>query len=178
MKRRKFVAAILASLVVVPSTGVRAGINPQPFRTGLFGITVGQAVRVSVLNAGIDRGTVNSCFPPDPVAPAVVIRGLDGTALLESNPEKLLPGAGTFVDFVPDFKVATSTSIRVLPPRRLQVRAEVRFTEEDLIRVKCSGVALTLEVYDMLTGRTELTLPFNAVMFNPQPEPPEPIVTP
>jgi hypothetical protein len=178
MKRRLFVASVVASLFALAfGKPLSAGISPQPFRTGLFGITVGQAVRVSVLNAGIDRGTA-TCHPPDPAAPAVAILGLDGAALFEAHTEKLLPGMGTFVDFVPDFKVATSTSIRVLAPRRLQVRAEVRFSEEDLVRVQCSGVALTLEVYDTVTGRTELTLPFNAVMFNPQPEPPEPIVTP
>jgi hypothetical protein len=44
---------------------VWAGVQPTPFRTGLFGITPGQAIRVSVLNAGNIGGTINPCFHPD-----------------------------------------------------------------------------------------------------------------
>ena len=40
------------------------------------------------------------------------------------------------------------------------------------------NVHLTLEVYDVATGRTAFTMPFSEVMFNPQPEPPEPIAVP
>jgi hypothetical protein len=45
------------------------------------------------------------------------------------------------------------------------------------VRVQCSGVALTLEVFDIVTGRTEFTMPFAALMFNPQ-HPPDPAALP
>jgi hypothetical protein len=77
--------------------------------------------------------------------------------------------------------------------RRAQMRAEVAIelvpTPED---GRCSDdavarrharrllrhVHLTLEVYDVATGRTAFTMPFSEVMFNRQPEPPEPVAVP
>ena len=39
-------------------------------------------------------------------------------------------------------------------------------------------VLVTVEVFDTATGQTAYTMPFAAVGFNPQPEPPEPIRQP
>jgi hypothetical protein len=179
MKRRPFVtSALAASLIALFSSALAwAGISPQPFRTGLFGIVAGQAIRVSVLNAGIERGVINPCVNPAPLAAKVAIRGLDGATLFESLIDKLHAGTGGFADFAP---LTPSPVARPAVPsnRRLQVRAEVSFTEEDMLRVQACGVALTLEVFDLASGRTEVTLPFAAVMFNPQPEPPEPVAVP
>ena len=67
MTRKQFVTSVLAtSLVVLLFSGpvAWAGIEPQPFRTGLFGITAGQSIRVSFLNAGGEGGIINPCFNP------------------------------------------------------------------------------------------------------------------
>ena len=69
-----------------------AGVDPQPFRTGLFGIKEGQAIRVSVLNAGEVGGII---------APCVRFLDLDGTLLLEAVPEPVAAGVGAFMDFDP-----------------------------------------------------------------------------
>jgi hypothetical protein len=42
---------VLALAALISATTVGAGIVPQPFRSGLFGIAAGQAVRVSALDA-------------------------------------------------------------------------------------------------------------------------------
>jgi hypothetical protein len=142
----------------------------------LFGITAGQAIRVSVLNAAVAGGIINPCVAPPPLVAKVAVRGLDGATLFEALTDKLVTGMGGFVDYAP----RTTTTDRVTVPsnRRFQVRAEVSFTEADMVTVQACGVALTLEIFDIASGRTELTMPFAAVMFNPQPEPPEPVAVP
>ena len=178
MNRRSFIASVLAVLVVLCSGPVaRAGIQPTPFRTGLFGITAGQAIRVSVLNAAVAGGIIGPCVAPPPLVAKVAVRGLDGATLFEALTDKLLAGMGGVVDYAPR---TTATADRVTVPsnRRLQVRAEVSFTEADMVTVQACGVALTLEIFDIVSGRTDFTMPFAAVMFNPQPEPPEPVAVP
>ncbi len=145
-----------------------AGIDPQPFRTGLFGIKEGQAIRVSVLNAGEVGGII---------APCVRFLDLDGTLLLEAVPEPVAAGVGAFMDFDPLPPGPTRT-----PGFRRQLRVEVELVPAvhppdpaAPPRARRSDVHLTLEVFDTATGRTVYTMPFVAVGFNPQPEPPEPI---
>jgi hypothetical protein len=176
MNRKLFVTSVLTLVVVQLSGPVAwAGIQPQPFRTGLFGITASQAVRVSLLNVGVEGGVIAPCVEPEPLVGKVAIRGLDGATLFESVTSKLLPGTASFVDFSP---LSTATRIPTLSTnRRLPIRVEVSFSEEDLLRIQEGGIALTLEVFDIVTGRTEFTMPFAAVMFNPQ-HPPDPVAVP
>ena len=88
-----------------------AGIEPEPFRTGLFGVAEGQAIRMNVLNAGDDGGTINPCFH---------VFDLDGTLLFELEAGPLPAGAGVFTDFNP----LPPGPARV-PGHRAQVRAEL-----------------------------------------------------
>ena len=197
MKRRTFVTSVLAiTLVAIFSTAARAGINPQPFRTGLFGIAPGQAVRVSVLNMANVGGIIAPCMSPDLAGFVVRIASPAGRLLFESHHKALATGIGTFTDFVPvPEDGVTATGARVpgdaARGRRLQLRAEVavelapvpddgRCTDDAVARRQARrllrNLHLTLEIYDVATGRTAFTLPFAAVMFNPQPEPPDPTV--
>ena len=117
MKRRPFVTSVLAtSLVVLLFSGplAWAGIDPQPFRTGLFGITAGQAIRVSFLNAGGEGGVINPCVNPGSLVAAVAIRDLGGALLFQSRTKPVLDGAGTFVDVLNP----SPTTARI--PRRLR----------------------------------------------------------
>ena len=163
LKRRHFVTSVIATALVAlfSASPAWAGIEPQPFRTGLFGITAGQTIRVSVVNAGI----INPCFMPEVLVSAVTIRDLAGRPLFESKGEVLVPGMGTFVDVPWEDPAATLTRLR----RRAQVRAEVVLEFDDTL-LQRGDLLLMLEVFDTLTGRTAFT-----VAFNPQPEPPEPI---
>jgi hypothetical protein len=94
MTRRQLVTSVLATFLVVLFSGslAWAGIEPQPFRTGLFGVTAGQSVRISVLNAEGARGVINPCFR---------IRDAAGKLLFETEGGSLQAGIGTFADFVP-----------------------------------------------------------------------------
>jgi hypothetical protein len=177
MQRRSFVRAIPTTLVIAVLTASQAwaGINPQPFRTGLFGIAAGQAIRVSLLNAGNQAGVINPCvYPPDPVMATVVVRNLLGGALFKADTEKLSAGMGTFVDVPPDPTATTSSRTGGLPAsarRQLRVEAVVLLPvpdddacqTEEVLRALRRQVQLTLEVYDVATGRTEFTMPFVAV---------------
>jgi hypothetical protein len=135
-----------------------AGGEPTPFRTGLFGVGAGQAVRISIVN-GNERGII---------APCVRVRDADGRLLSEWDSGPVLPGVGTFVDFVPDGGVpATAAS-------RLQLRAEVELlpavTPAGALRRLQRRVLPSLEVFDTATGSTVFTLPFAEVAgINPQP---------
>lgn len=143
-----------------------AGVDPQPFKTGLFGIANGQSIRVSAVNAGEAGGIIQPCMR---------VLDLEAALLFEADGEPLAAGGGAFVDFdlPPDSTRA--------PGFRAQVRVEVELVPAvhppDVApgpAVHQTEIHLSLEVYDTATGRTVYTMPFNAVGFNPQPEPPEP----
>ena len=185
MQRTSFVRAISTTLViaVLAVSQAWAGIQPQPFRTGLFGIAPGQAIRVSLLNAGNQGGIIEPCFyPPDPVMATVVVRNLLGGVLFKGDTEKLPTGMGTFVDVPPDPTAATSTRTPGGPPaparRQLRVEAVVLIPVADdaacqtraVLRALRRQVQLTLEVYDVATGWTAFTMPFAAVA-GVEPEP-------
>ena len=178
MQRTSFVRAISTTLVVtvLATSQAWAGIEPQPFRTGLFGIAAGQAIRVSVLNAGVAGGVINPCFyPPDPIMATVVVRNLLGGVLFKADTEKLPAGMGTFVDVPPDPTAATGARTPGGPPaparRQLRVEAVVLIPVADdaacqttaVLRALRRQVQLALEVYDVATGRTAFTMPFAAV---------------
>jgi hypothetical protein len=193
MKRRTFrdislVTGFVAMFAAIPAW---AGVESTPFRTGFFGITAGQAIRVSVLNAQDDGGITGPCVNPDLLLPAVRIRNLAGALLFEARGEPLACGRGTFVDFAPALNDgaqrptgAPTPGTGVVPAsahsRRIQIRAELEFVDQQsqkVQKVRSGEVVLTLEVFDTATGRTVFTMPFAAVAFNPQPEPPEPVQT-
>jgi hypothetical protein len=143
-----------------------AGIEPVPFRTGLLGVTAGQAIRVSVLNAGDVGGVINPCFR---------IWDAAGTLLAGKETGPLPGGTGTFVDFTP----APPPSGTPTRSTRVQVRAEVELLpavfppDPVAARVRRRPeVHLNLEVFDTATGQTVYTMPFATIGFNPQPEPP------
>ena len=167
-------ACLVLFLVVTLAWG---GVQPTPFRTGLFGVTAGQTVRVSVLNAGDERGIINPCWK---------IWDASGKLLLESEGQPLAHGTGTFVDFAipaPNDSASLGTPVpndgRSRKWMRTQVRAEVELEPaphdgqpvpddgqpvpeggKGRARVRPDDVIVTLEVFDSATGRTAFTMPF------------------
>jgi hypothetical protein len=127
-------------------------------KTGLFGLTAGQTIRISVLNAAHTRVGIQPC---------VGIINMDGNVIAEfeaSTP--LREGQGAFFDF-------DARSLGLREGQRMQVRAEVELNQPpDPGRVQPNDVILTLEVFDNTTGKTAFTMPWVLVGFNPQPEPP------
>jgi hypothetical protein len=167
------IATIAATLALLPALAARAGAEPLAAKTGLFGVTPDQVVRVSVLNAA--DGSVM-------IAARAQVLDLAGRVLFDRRGAAIPAGAGTFVDFSPVASGGTSLPGTITRPGRTQVRAQIalEFMEDGrlltLAEVAERGlrraVRLTLEVYDAATGRTLFTLPFEAVGFDPQPDPP------
>lgn len=174
--RRNLHRKLLIAIVLLAAVAIAApvwAIIVVDGKTGLFGVTGGQTIRVSILNAG-DRGGIQPC---------VKVFDLSGRLLAESEGESLRPGQGTFIDFN-----AADLGARV--GQRLQVRAEVELTPPDPnqppdpaqppdplqppdpARVRVENVILTLEVFNTETGETGFTMPWVLEGFNPQPEPP------
>jgi hypothetical protein len=127
-------------------------------KTGLFGVTGGQTIRVSLWNAGNRGGIV----------PCTHVLDLSGNLLVEIEGAPTGPGEGTFVDIDP-------SGLGVREGERMQVRVEVELTPPDPNddrKVRRNDGVLTLEVFDTATGRTAFTMPWVLKGFNPQPEPP------
>jgi hypothetical protein len=192
MPRREIAAALrhalgLACVGAVLAPPAWAGVTPTPFRTGLFGITPGQAIRVSVLNAGDLGGIITPCFNPALAGFVVKLSTPAGGVLFESPHKALREGTGAFADFTPTPEDGVTRN------KRAQMRADVavelepvpedgRCNDDSVARRHARrllrNVHLTLEVFDVGTGQTAFTIPFSEVMFNPQPEPPEPVAVP
>jgi len=187
--------ACMAAVLAAPFAW--AGVEPTPFRTGLFGVTSGQAVRISVVNTGGTRSIITPCFR---------IRDASGRLLFETDGGPLPRGVGTAVEFVPVPEDGIPAT-RVTARRRVQLRVEVALpipedglpgpgcltpVPEDGLPVPDDGqpvpddgeparggavlrrlvrnVISTLEVFDIATGRTIYTMPFAAVAgVDPQP---------
>jgi hypothetical protein len=154
---------LLAMVIVVASIWATWGASPAQAiviingKTGLFGLTAGQTVRVSVLNDAQTKGGIIPC---------VGILNMDGNVIAEvEGTMPLLQGQGTFFDF-------DARSLGLREGQRMQIRAKVELTPTDNTRLQPDDVILTLEVFDNTTGRTAFTMPWVLKGFNPQPEPP------
>jgi hypothetical protein len=165
---------VTVAVALMPALLAQAGAEPVDAKTGLFGTTPDQVIRISVLNATGGKVTV---------AARLTVLDLAGRLLFEQRSSRIPASAGTFVDFTPPAPaLGTALPGTTSRPARAQVRAAaaIEFIEDGRVleaaevadRGLHRGVRLTLEVYDAASGRTLFTLPFEAVGFDPQPEPP------
>jgi hypothetical protein len=180
--------ALALALAFAPAAPPAAqGIEPTPFHEARFGIASLarlQTVRLNVLNAGDVSG-----ISPEPFAPCrVSLRFLNpGDAVSGVDPQPFLDASGAPIALVVDLRpgesaflqLTSADAFRGTRELRTQLRAAGRFTDvsapvpDDGIPDACAAVVPSLEVYDVLTGRTQyFTHPLNIVGFNPQPEPP------
>lgn len=161
--RRRLVATVAVLLAMAAPAWAIIVVDGK---TGLFGVTGDQTIRVSVLNAGARGG----------ILPCVRLFDLSGRLLAEMDGAMIRNGEGTFVDF-------DAAQFRLAPGQRLQVRVEVALEQppdpalppdptQPPDPARPDDVILTLEVYDTATGRTEFTMPWVLKGFNRQSEPP------
>lgn len=162
---RTLVAVLLLAAVAIAAPAWAIIIINN--KTGLFGVTGGQTIRVSVLNAS-DRGSIQPCTK---------VFDMSGTMLAEVEGMPLRPGEGTFVDFnAADFglregqRMQVRVELEAQPPDQAQPPDPLHPPDPGLTRP--DDVILTLEVFDTETGKTVFTMPWVQVGFNPQPEPP------
>ena len=130
-------------------------------KTGLFGVTQGQKVRISTVNVDHNRGGI---------APCVGIFGLAGNELARNEGMPLMRGQGTFFDFD-----ASMLGLRAGERAQLRVEVELEPTPDAdgrTRRIQPDEVIVTVEVYDNASGKTMFVIPATLKGFNPQPEPP------
>jgi hypothetical protein len=133
-------------------------------KTGLFGVTQGQKVRVSILNSAYTKGGVIPC---------VGIFDINGNEIAHyEGTMPLTVGRGGYFDFDAD-------SLLLRGSERAQIRVEVELeapTPDDgrAGRLKPDEFEITVEVFDGDSGKTMFTVPAVLKGFNPQPEPPQP----
>ena len=130
-------------------------------KTGLFGVTGGQTVRVSILNAQA-KGDITPC---------VGLFDLSGNRLARQEAGMPLTlGQGAFFDF-------DAASLGLRAGQRAQIRVEVELPPPDdgrAGRIKEDDAIVTVEVFDNASQSTMFVVPATTRGFNPQPEPPMP----
>jgi hypothetical protein len=151
---RRFVTAGCAALLLAAGAfTIRArAFNPQPDPPGygMVGIATGQTARLNIVNVGVPDPTTG--LPPDPCRARLQFVDADGNELASRGvaPEM---GHAKFLDFTPNF-VPVST-VDAVAPLRAEIRAVV-LTDNGLPPGPCR---VTLEIFDNVTGRSEVIVP-------------------
>jgi hypothetical protein len=184
--------ALLLSLILVSTTAPIAPIRAQGIapcvheaRFGLIGLARLQVARLSVVNVvpPDPLQPPDPVHPPDPVTPPDPCRVAMGFLNTSSQPfvnsagEPLIvqadlgPGQSAFVE------LSAADAFRDSRTLRMTFRATGLFRHEPLpddgAPEPCGAVLPTLEIYDVLTGRSQVVVnPLEIFGFNPQPEPP------
>ena len=180
--RRLGFTAIACAAVLLSAQAAWAGIQPEPFRTGLFAVARGQGVRVSLVNAGDVRGIINPCFK---------IWDAQARLIAETDLGRVRRGRSVSAEYQPVANDRTPGGAPIPDDGRVLVRVEVELLtvaadgtptplileDRAALRHLLGSVIPSVEIFDLATGKTAYTLPFARVAFNPQPEPPEPIQT-
>lgn len=175
--------ALAVALLAHPSA---QGIQPctHEARFGLLGLARLQVARLNVVNVLPPDPVVppDPVHPPDPQAPPDPCRVAIG--FLQTTNQPFLDNAGGPIVLELDLRPGQSAFIelnsadafRASRDLRATFRATGLFTHEPPEAGEpeaCGAVIPTLEIYDVLTGRSQLvTNPLEIFGFNPQPEPP------
>jgi hypothetical protein len=126
-------------------------------KTGLFGITGGQTVRISTVNLAQNRGGIVPCFGVFDIA---------GNKIAGHEMGAPLPvGQGTFFDW-------DASGLGLRQRQRAQIRVEVELEPAPgatgrMARIQPGDAIVTVEVFDNETGKTTFTIPLTLSGFNP-----------
>ncbi len=150
--RRIAIAGFLAVLLAAGVFSRHAGaFNPQPDPPGygMVGIADGETARLNIVNVGVPDPTTG--IPPGPCRARLQFVDADGNELASRGvaPEM---GHAKFLDFTPRF-VPVDTAAGA--PLRAEIRAVV-LTDNGVPPGPCR---VTLEIFDNVTGRSEVVLP-------------------
>ena len=177
-RTKKFLASLVALGMVASiwtSWGARPAQAARPIvgKTGLFGITEGQTVRVSILNAQARGGIV----------PETGIFNMGGNEIARrESSAPLSQGQGTFFDFD-----AGSLGLRAGQRAQILVRVVLEQPPDPCQPpdpgqppdpcqppdpARPGDAMVTVEVFDNASGKTMFVIPATLEGFNPQPEPP------
>jgi hypothetical protein len=154
-------------------------------RFGLSALARLQVARLSVVNVTPPDPAVppdpvhppDPALPPDPCRVAIGFLNTDNQPFVDSAGQRLIverdlrPGAMAFVE------LTAADAFRDSRALRMTFRATGLFTHlpppDDDTPEPCGAVLPSLEIYDALTGRSQVVAnPLEIFGFNPQPKPP------
>jgi hypothetical protein len=183
--------ALVLCLVLIatsPTVPIAAqGIQPctHEARFGLTGLARLQVARLSVVNVTPPDPALppdpvhppDPALPPDPCHVAVGFLNTDNQPFANSAGQPIIletnlrPGQSAFVE------LSAADAFRDSRALRMTFRATGLFTHfpppDDGAPEPCGAVLPSLEIYDVLTGRSQVVAnPLEIFGFNPQPEPP------
>jgi hypothetical protein len=152
--RRVAVGGVLAvALAVGALSQIARAFNPQPDPPGygMIGIADGETARLNVVNLGVPDPTTG--IPPDPCRMRLQFVDAEGNVLASRGvaPEM---GHSKFLDFTPAFVPVNTADGLAVTPLRAEIRA-VLFTDNGVPPGPCR---VTLEIFDNVTGRTQIAL--------------------
>lgn len=183
MKKLMHVALLIAIAAFAPLSAQEIQPCVHEARFGLVGLARLQAARLNVVNV-VPPDPVqppDPVHPPDPVTPPDPCHVAIGFLQTSNQPFRDSAGAPVIVelDLRPGqsafIELTSADAFRANRELRVPFRATGLFTHRrtDLPPDPCLAVIPTLEVYDVLTGRSQVvTDPLEIFGFNPQPEPP------
>jgi len=152
LSRRLAVVGGFAILLAVGVLSRHAGaFNPQPDPPGygMVGIADGQTARLNIVNIGVIDPTTG--LPPDPCRVRLQFVDADGRELASRGVAPEMVHA-KFLDFTPTF--VPVNDVAAAPPRA-EIRAVV-LTDNGVPPGPCR---VTLEVFDNVTGRSQIVIP-------------------
>jgi hypothetical protein len=151
IRSRKLAAASLCALVLAVGASSRSAraFNPQPDppRIGMVGIADGQTARLNLANVSVP----DDVLIPPPCRAQLQVLDADGNVLAQRR-VSVAAGHAAFVDFRPSFVPTTLGD--VLGPARAEIRAGVDFAD-GVFPPPCRA---SLEIFDNVTGRTQIAL--------------------
>ena len=141
-------------------TGLRAQTTPttpalDTRTTGIVGLAQGQTARFNVLNAGPSVPSATTAVPPACVA-ALKYYDAAGT-LLKSSTVAVAPGTAGYLDLFSDVDLAIAVGLRREIRATVSVLLVPAATPQAIPEPVCKLVG-TLEIFDALSGRTEVVL--------------------
>ncbi|HEY7170430.1 MAG TPA: hypothetical protein VH417_06250 [Vicinamibacterales bacterium] len=146
---RLAVVGLFALLLAVGVFSRRAGaFNPQPDPPGygMVGIADGQTARLNIVNLGVVDPTTG--LPPDPCRAILEFVDANGRVVAARGVAAQMARAA-FLDFTPNF-----TPLNGVAPLRAEIRAVV-LTDNGVPPGPCR---VTLEIFDNVTGRSQIVL--------------------
>ena len=163
-------ALMTLAFLLLPARSHAQGIEPTPFAPfGMLGLARAQTARLNLVNL-LPQGGITPCVAVLSFADGDGMPLMTGTGAPIMERFSLLPGKAAFLDLT-----AREAFPRDSRELRMQFRGEVGSNPpddntpppDDETPDPCAGLVATLEIFDMLTGRTAVLYALPPVGTNP-----------
>lgn len=166
------IGTLAASILAIGFGIAYAGTQPHMFGT-LFGLAQDQTVRVNLVS--VDNPDFRgAALPPNPCMAQLKIFAGDGSVVVESKVQKVMPGASLSFDLkYSDLLRADSPKVTSFAAIDSTARAQLRVatylvSPDDHKAAACPSdykyLKLSVEVFDDATGRTTFMVPTDSFL--------------